>query len=144
MPVPPFHDDRVGSELDAFMAKVRQKKTWRAIWFWAPEPQAPAGLPLRLMARGFRHRFEPHWMWIGLGFQSLRHAQPRQYPIDVQALPRTPEQVQFAEAIGSSDVESLERDSLHVIPLVNEPRLCRRTPFQSAALFGQEKSAERS
>ncbi|CAN5710769.1 hypothetical protein BH09CHL1_BH09CHL1_30960 [soil metagenome] len=266
VPFPTFHADRVGAELDAFVAIVRGKQAQRPIWLWASEPQVPVDLPLRLMARGFRHGFEPHWMWLdlanlrddfklrretritfdpdlptwdpeknadfiaegrlakehpdracqaiawvdgapigtacafltrgsngiagiydvgvlpeyrnigigkalthavcvwardrgyrtaglnatpmgepvyrGLGFQSLRWAQTWQYPIDVQNLPLTDEQVQFAEAIGSGDVETLERDSLQFEALVNESFPCRRTPFQIAALFGQEMSAE--
>jgi GNAT superfamily N-acetyltransferase len=266
VPFPTFHAERVGNELDAFVAMVRGKQTKRPIWLWASEPQVLADLPLRLMARGFRHGFQPHWMWVdlanlrddfklrreiritfdpdlptwnpeknadfvaegrlakehpdrtcqaiawvggapigtacafltrgsngiagiydvgvlpeyrnhgigkalthavcvwarergyqtaglnatpmgepvyrGLGFQSLRQAQTWQYPIDIQTMPLTAEQVHFAEAIGSGDVETLDQNESQNSRLVNEPLPCQRTPFQLAALFHQPRSAE--
>ncbi|MGH2548482.1 MAG: GNAT family N-acetyltransferase [Thermomicrobiales bacterium] len=264
VPFPTFHTDSVGEELDAFVTMVRGKQTPRPIWLWASEPAIPADLPLRLMARGFRHGFEPHWMWLdlanlredfnlrreiritfdpdlptwnperntdfiaegrlakehpdracqavawvdgapigtacafltrgfngiagiydvgvlpdyrnrgigkalthavcawardrgyrtaglnatpmgepvyrGLGFQSLRWAQTWQYPLDVQALPITKTAVQFAEAIGSGDVETLSHHASLFSPLVNGPLPCKQTPMQLAAQFGQPRS----
>jgi GNAT superfamily N-acetyltransferase len=66
VPFPTFHAERVVDELDAFVAQFRAKHTHRPIWLWASEPTVPSDLPLRLMARGFRHGFEPHWMWLDL------------------------------------------------------------------------------
>jgi len=263
VPFPLFHDTR---ELDAFVAHLRARQTPRPIWLWASEPPEPDDLPLRLMARGFRHGFEPHWMWLdlsrlrnnvelrretrielnpdpslwdpvknadylaegrlarehpdravqavawvdgkpigvscafltrgatgiagiydvavlpnyrnngigraltyavcawardrgyrtaglnatpmgepvyrALGFQSLRRAQTWQLPVDAQRQPLAPTQVAFAEAIGRSDIATLERKASKFLPLLNAGLPCRRTPLQLAALFRQPQSAE--
>lgn len=67
VPFPSFTEAGIGEELDTFVAGLRSKAVRRPVWLWAQEPPVPADLPLRLMARGFRHGFEPHWMWLDLG-----------------------------------------------------------------------------
>lgn len=66
VPFPSFHRERITEELDAFVAHLRARQALRPVWLWASEPPEPDDLPLRLMARGFRHGFEPHWMWLDL------------------------------------------------------------------------------
>lgn len=66
VPFPRFTPAAVGQELDAFVAGLRGKQILRPVWVWATAPPEPDDLPLRLMARGFRHGFQPHWMWLDL------------------------------------------------------------------------------
>jgi GNAT superfamily N-acetyltransferase len=77
VPFPSFTEAGIGEELDTVVAAFRSKAVRRPVWLWAQEPPVPTDLPLRLMARGFRHGFEPHWMWLDLvklrSDFSLRH-----------------------------------------------------------------------
>jgi GNAT superfamily N-acetyltransferase len=66
VPFPRLTPTNARHELDALIATIGDKQAPRPVWLWAAAPPEPANLPLLLMARGFRHGFQPHWMWLDL------------------------------------------------------------------------------
>ena len=61
-----FHPETVANDLTAFTEIVWRSRPRRSVIVWIGDPPSLNGLDVRLMARGFRTCWTPHWMRLDL------------------------------------------------------------------------------